>query len=37
MSIVAKKEKSSQRLDSFQTLRDEKNRRFVSYGAEETN
>jgi len=26
------REKSSQSLDSFQTLRDEKNRRFVSLG-----
>jgi hypothetical protein len=29
--FVAFREKSSQSLDSFQTLRDEKNRRFVSW------
>ena len=31
MSSVAKREKSSQNADSFRVLRDEKNRRFVSY------
>jgi hypothetical protein len=28
--MINSREKSSQRLDSFQSLRDEKNRRFVS-------
>ena len=35
MPIAANREKSSQSLDSFQTLRDEKNRRFVSSVAKE--
>jgi hypothetical protein len=29
--VLSLREKSSQSLDSFQTLSDEKNRRFVSY------
>ncbi len=31
--LEATREKSSQSLNSLQTLRDEKNRRFVSFGA----
>ena len=36
MNAVAKREKSSQSLDSLQTLRDEKNRRFVLCSSKET-
>jgi hypothetical protein len=35
MTLVIRREKSSQSLDSFQTLRDEKNRRFVSCDVKE--
>jgi hypothetical protein len=35
MFTTVLREKSSQSLDSFQTLRDEKNRRFVSCSNEE--